>query len=441
MHKVKIASLIWPGIMLAVTAPNGFAAASPFSNDSPWMLGDWNGQRTALQQQGIDFNVNYVMESAANLAGGYQSATTARYTDQWAFGTHLDLQKLLGWQDTDFQATVTDRNGQNLSEQIANPKAPMLSSVQEVYGRGQTWRLTQFWLRTGFSDDRFNLKLGRATVGEDFGTIETHFQNLALGPGIPGKSRSDRWMNWPVSQWMGRLQLNITPDVYVKVGFYNQNDDNDNRGSGFHFSVKHSDGNLIPVEIGWQPKLGADALPGNYRLGAYYSSAQGGVYHSWQHGEYGDTAHGYGAYAIVQQQLFAWQHDNHRGLSLTLSQVMHDKRTSKLDDTQTVALTWKGLFAARPQDEIGLGMARLHVNSAYSRMLERENEENGVQSVNDATYLPVIRGSEYDYELYYAWNVRQWLSLRPNLQYVAAPGADSSVKDAFVGGITASLTF
>lgn len=440
MHKLKIARLIVPG-MLVMASPYGFVAAAPFSSDSQWMLGDWDGQRTALQQQGIDFNVNYLMESATNLAGGYQSSTTARYTDQWMFSTHLDLEKLLGWQDTDFQATVTDRNGQNLSEQVANPKAPMLSSVQEVYGRGQTWRLTQFRLRSGFFNDHVNLKLGRATVGEDFGTIESHFQNLALGPGIPGKSRSDRWMNWPVSQWMGRLQLNITPDVYVKVGFYNQNDDNDNRGSGFHFSVNHSDGNLVPVEIGWQPKLGTDALQGNYRLGAYYSSAQGGVYHSWQHGQYGDTAHGYGAYAIVQQQLFALQHDNHRSLSLTLSQVMHDKRTSKLDYTQTVALSWKGLFATRPQDEIGLGMARLHVNSAYSRMLERENEENGAQSVNDATYLPVIRGSEYDYELYYSWSASPWLTLRPNLQYVVAPGADSSVKDAFVGGITASLTF
>lgn len=58
---------------------------------------------------------------------------------------------------------MTDRNGQNLSEQVANPKAPMLSSVQEVYGRGQTWRLTQFWLRSGFFNDHVNLKLGRAT--------------------------------------------------------------------------------------------------------------------------------------------------------------------------------------------------------------------------------------------------------------------------------------
>ena len=439
MFRTKTIGWILPGIMLISTSAH--AAVAPFAADSPWMLGDWQGERTKLQQQGVDFNVNYVMESASNLAGGAHSSTTARYTDQWMFNTHLDLQKLLGWQDTDFQATITDRNGQNLSEQVADSRTPMLSSVQEVYGRGQTWRLTQFWLRSGFANDRVNLKIGRATVGEDFGTIETHFQNLALGPGIPGKSRSDRWMNWPVSQWMGRLQLNLTPDVSFKIGLYNQNDNNDNRGSGFHLSVNHSDGNLVPVEIAWQPKLGTDSLSGNYRLGAYYSSAKGGVYHSWQHGEYGDNAHGYGGYAIVQQQLFSQHHDAHRGLTLTLSQVMHDKRTSKLDYTQTIAFSWKGLFYSRPEDEVGLGMARLHVNSAYSRMLEQQNNEGGSVDADDATYLPVIRGSEYDYELYYAFNYRQWLSLRPNLQYVSAPGANSDVKGALVAGLTASVNF
>ncbi len=30
-------------------------AAAAFDPNSPWMLGDWNGQRTALQAQGYDF--------------------------------------------------------------------------------------------------------------------------------------------------------------------------------------------------------------------------------------------------------------------------------------------------------------------------------------------------------------------------------------------------
>ena len=120
MFRIKTIGWILPGIMFISTSAH--AAVAPFATDSPWMLGDWQGERSKLQQQGIDFNVNYVMESASNLAGGAHSSTTARYTDQWMFNTHLDLQKLLGWQDTDFQATITDRNGQNLSEQVADSR-------------------------------------------------------------------------------------------------------------------------------------------------------------------------------------------------------------------------------------------------------------------------------------------------------------------------------
>ncbi len=29
----------------------------PFEAESPWMLGDWNGQRSALQQKGYDFSL------------------------------------------------------------------------------------------------------------------------------------------------------------------------------------------------------------------------------------------------------------------------------------------------------------------------------------------------------------------------------------------------
>lgn len=133
-------------------------AAEPFSYDSAWMLGDWNGTRSQLKEEGVDFQVNYTMESASNLAGGYHSSTTMRYSDQWAFGVDLDLEKLLGWNDTEFQMTITDRNGRNLSDDAISRNGT-LSSVQEVYGRGQTWRLTQFWLRKHFFDNLVDVKV------------------------------------------------------------------------------------------------------------------------------------------------------------------------------------------------------------------------------------------------------------------------------------------
>ena len=42
-------------------------AADAFSPESPWMLGDWNGQRTALKQKGYDFNFGYTGELATLL--------------------------------------------------------------------------------------------------------------------------------------------------------------------------------------------------------------------------------------------------------------------------------------------------------------------------------------------------------------------------------------
>ncbi|WP_342325464.1 carbohydrate porin [Kosakonia sp. BYX6] len=420
----------------------GFAhAADAFSADSPWMLGDWGGTRSELKDEGVDFQLNYTLEAASNFAGGYNTSTTARYSDQQAFGVTLDLEKLLNWQDAEFQMTITNRDGKNVSDQVADPRTGMLSSTQEVYGRGQTWRLTQFWLRKGFFDDVLDVKAGRVTVGEDFDNFDSKFQNLAFGSGQAGNWRGDHWYNWPVSQWGGRVRLNFTPDVFMQVGFYNQNPYNYDRGDGFRMEFNPTEGNLVPVELGWQPQLGADKLPGNYRIGYYYSSTHDDVYGSWRNGSYGDTAHSYGGYILAQQQLTAQGGSRDRGLTLTVQAVMNDHKTSKTDNYQSVALTWKGPFDARPQDEIGVAAGRIHINSSYTRMLGDENRFNGQTDYNSLAYLPIQDGSEYNYEIYYNVQATNWLQIRPNLQYISAPGAVNQVDDAFVGGITANVAF
>ena len=416
-------------------------AADAFSYDSPYMFGDWDGYRTQLEKEGVKFDVNYTMESAANLGGGANSNTTMRYSDQWAFGASFDLQKLLDWQDAQFQVTITNRDGQNLSDQVADRRTGQLSSVQEVYGRGQTWRLTQFWLSKGLFDNAVNVKAGRVTVGEDFDKFDSLFQNLAFGSGQAGNWRGDRWFNWPVSQWGGRVRLNITPDVFFQVGFYNQNTANYDRGDGFRFDTNNSEGNLVPVELGWQPTFGPDKLPGNYRIGYYYSSVNGDVYGSWRDGGYQDKDHAYGGYILAQQQLTSQGGDASRGLGVIVQAVMNDHKTSKTDNYQSIAFTWKGPFDARPQDEIGVGAARIHVNSDYTRSLREQNRANGESDFDSPTYLPIQEGAEYDYEIYYNAHLTNWLALRPNLQYVTAPGAVSEVKDAFVGGISANIVF
>ncbi|KAB7895160.1 porin [Rouxiella sp. S1S-2] len=420
------------------------ADSGPFSPNSPWMLGDWGGERSTLKQEGVDFQVNYTGEAASNFSGGYDKSTTARYADQWQFGVDLDLDKLLNWKDTEFQMTVTNRNGRNISnDAVGDPRTGTLSSSQEVWGRGQTTRLTQFWIRQGYFNDTLDIKAGRVTVGEDFDSLKSNFQNLALGSGQAGNWRGDRWYNWPISQWGGRIKLNITPEIYTQVGIYNQNPKNYDTGNGFRLDSSGSIGNLIPVEVGWTPTLGPDKLAGKYALGFYYSSTKGNVYSSGsiQNGseQYSDQAHAYGGYVLVQQQLTAVNGDNSRGLSLTVQGVMNDKKTSSTDNYQSVAITYKGIFDSRPKDELGFGVGRIHVNSDLSQTQRDQNAANGVNNYNNPTYLPVQSGAEYDYELYYGIQATDWLTVRPNLQYISAPGAVSQVKDAFVGGIMVNV--
>lgn len=417
-------------------------AADAFSYDSPYMFGDWGGRRTQLENHGVKFNVDYTMESASNLAGGYKTSTTARYSDQQAFGVNLDLEKLLNWQSSEFQATITNRDGQNLSDHIADRRTGMLSSVQEVYGRGQTWRLTQLWLRKGLFDDTLDIKAGRLGVGEDFDHVDSKFQNLAFGNGQAGNWRGDHWMNWPISQWGARVKVNFDPEWLFQVGFYNQNPYNYARGDGFRFEFSPTEGNLIPAEIGWQPKFGPENLPGNYRLGFYYTSAKDLAYGSYHKGTYGnDHAHAYGGYLLAKQQLTTQAGDPDRGLGLVVQAVINDHKTSKTDNYQAVSVTWTGPFDIRPKDEIGLGVARIHVNSTYSQMQRRQNHEHGVSIYSDRTYLPIQSGAEWNYELYYNIHLANWISLRPNLQFITSPGAVSEVDNALVGGLMANVSF
>lgn len=94
--------------------------ASVFDPDGDHMFGDWGGERSRLEDQGVTFKLNYISESAYNLHGGYDHNRTVRYTDQFAAGVTLDLDTLIGIPGAEFQITFTDRNGDDLTSDRLN---------------------------------------------------------------------------------------------------------------------------------------------------------------------------------------------------------------------------------------------------------------------------------------------------------------------------------
>ncbi|WP_437882421.1 carbohydrate porin [Pseudomonas sp. LRF_L74] len=422
------------------------SAANAFASDSHWMLGDWNGMRSELAEEGIDFNFDYVGEIGSNLGGGYNSDRTARYSDQYTIGAHFDLQRLFGWHEAEFQFAINNRNGDNISgDRVGDPRVGTLSSSQEVWGRGSHWRMTQLWYRQKFFDQQLDVKAGRFGIGEDFNSFACDFQNLTFC-GSQAGNWGGIWYNWPVTQWGIRIKYQLVPELYAQMGAFEQNPSNTENDNGFKLSGSGTRGAVIPVEVVWTPHL--HELPGEYRAGYYYSSASASDVYKDATGQsaafngaaYRSASSKHGVWIGALQQVTQQGGDASRGLSLFLMATAHDKKTSKVDHYVSAGAVYKGLFYERPHDDIGIAFSLVHINPAYRKNSEAINQANTVYDYDDPTYLPV-QDTEYNAELNYGVHVTNWLTVRPNLQYVRHPGGVNQVDDAWVGGLKILSSF
>jgi porin len=197
------------------------------------------------------------------------------------------------------------------------------------------------------------------------------------------------------------------------------------------------------VELIWTPTV--NSLPGEYRVGAYYSTADADDVESREvPGDVAsnpvsrDSKHGY--WLVAQQQVTAHEGDLSRGLSLFANVTVQDRETSQVGHFIQAGLTYKGLFDARPQDDLGFGVARISTNSRYRNNQKAINQANNQTDYNNPAYQPV-QGNEYDAELYYGVHATKWLIIRPNIQYVHNPGGVSEVDNAWVAGVKIQSSF
>ncbi|HVO01495.1 MAG TPA: carbohydrate porin, partial [Candidatus Cybelea sp.] len=401
--------------------------------------GDWGGYRTKLEQAGVNLGVDYISENAYNATGGTKHLVD--YDDQWAFTGDFDLDHLLALHDAEFKLAITKRNGRNLSD---DAHLGTLQQVQEVFGRGQTWRLTQFWYDQKYFDKFLDWKLGRLTMGEDFAAFDCAFMNLTFCGSQPGNLVGNYWFNWPVSQWATRVKLNFTDQVSFQAGAYQVNPHFlDTTDAVLPIIPAGTTGVMVPIELQWSPKVGPQQLGGSYKLGAWYDNSDANdVFDDKNHdpavltGLSPARRHGrYGVYVNFLQQVMRFDGDDAtRGLNLFLNVTFADRRTSTLDNQIAVGMTAKGVFDARPADEIGLAVGRTHVNG---------NVAHGEELVNHAgPGNPAdVQGAEYAVELYYGLQATNWFVARPNIQYISDPGGTSHNKDVWIIGLKTDLKF
>jgi len=415
--------------LLAIAAPAAGQSVQKGEADTqdsppPGVFGPFDRLRQKASDAGITLSARYISELGFNPAGGKTSSVTE--TGQADVGAKLDLDKLAGLKGGTFNAVVTWRRGKLLDD-VAG--IDTLQQTQEIYGRGQTWRLTRLWYEQKLG--RTSVKLGRSNVGEDFATFSCDFMNLSFCGAQPGNLVGDYWYNWPVSQWMARVKV-AAGSGYVQLGAYEVNPLNLRKT--FTIGYFHgATGVLLPVEGVWKPKLGG--LPGTYRIGAWYDTSRADDAVLDQQGSIAAITGveplqrdgRWGAWALLRQQVTgsADQDGTVKGLTLFTRATQADRRTARIDNQLVVGLFYEGIRAAAPDDVLGLAIGRTHVNGR-------------VAAAERITGRPV-EGSEYAGELFYSLHPAAGLIVRPSVQYVIDPGGRRDHANAVALGLKTAI--
>lgn len=421
MNKFSLALL--PAFLMAAMT-QAQAAQQPFDTKGQYMLGDWDGKRSELAQQGVKFEANIAADAAYLADGGRNAGHSATVASQLWLGTQLDMEKLAGWNGVTVRAVMTARQGQSTTlDDLQDTSAPQWANVQANFGRGnQKSRLSELSIEKNFKEQGISIKAGRLGLGMDFNVMACDFQSNAFCAAQMGKWQGNIWMNTPVSQWGGRVKYQAAPEVAAQVGVYEYNPENALERHGWNLDTKNADGVTIPVELIWTPKSFVNGLPGSYRVGGMYNTAdEVKNQKDIQTGEQQDRT--FAGWLAVEQQLTSTGAGK-QGLHSFANFTWHDRITNKVDNSQQIGLKYVGLSAALPNDYIGLGLNRVHVNDRFSEGKAQYDAH-----------------AEYNIELNYSYNPAKWLMLRPNLQYVVNPGSTNKVDDAFLIGLSSKVTF
>lgn len=417
MKKLNLAVL--PLMMVAMTQAHADQAFDP---KGQYLLGDWEGKRTELAQQGIKFEANALTDTAYLADGGRDEGNSPNTSAQFWLGTQLDLEKLAGWDGVTVRAVMTARQGQSTSiRDLQDPLAPQMANAQGTFGRGnQDSRLTELSIEKKFKEQGLSIKAGRLGLGMDFNVMACDFASTAFCAAQMGKWQGGIWMNTPVSQWGARVKQQLNPELAVQVGVYEFNPENALERHGWNLDTDNADGVTIPVEVVWTPKALVNGLPGSYRIGGMYNTADDA-----KNQKDIITAEGedrtFAGWLAVEQQLTSTG-SGRQGLHSFANFTWHDRTTNKVDNSQQLGLKYIGLVPSQPNDILGLAVNRVHVNNRLN------------QNTFDAS-------AEYNVELNYSYNPTKWLMLRPNVQYVINPGSTNRVDNALVLGLGTRVIF
>ena len=454
----RLAMLIAAAAVIGATGARAAEKANtpPSIWEQETLTGDWGGARTALKNKGIDVTLNYIGEVFAVMSGGLQRQ--ASYEGRLEFSLDADLQKLIGWTGSTAHVTVfqihdSGRNAIGNVGSIADP-----SNIDAL----PTTRLYTAWFQQNAFDDRVSLRLGQLAADDEFiasptagGLISGAFGwATVLAANLPSGGPA-----YPLATPGVRLAVKPVEPLTIMAAVFSGNpagagcNDNPQICNHYGTTFSFSGGALWMGELQYAINQGKQAagLPGVYKLGGWYATAEFADQHFGLDGAgavvsladptavgpLNHTGNG-GVYALADQMV--WRSEK-QSLNLFMRGGFAPSDRNLISYSIDAGAGLKGPLPGRADDTLTFGVSYAKISRDAAAL------DQDTLALNGPPYP--IRNEEVLFELSYQAQIAPWWTLQPDLQYIVHPGGNvpdpanpsSAVGNAFVAGIRSTVKF
>jgi len=381
------------------------------------VTGDWNGLRVDLARRGVEFGLLATNDAIAVVDGGLDQANFFPGLVEPSVG--LDLERLLGWQDT-----LMFVRGFGMYGRDPNEAAGALDSPSNIGNAVQTFRFYEAWIERRFLDDSLNLRAGLYATDSEFDAkgASAVFINSGFGTGV---DLSQTGVNGPCIYPTGclgaRLRYAPTPAHYVQVAIVDAVAGDPDDPYGTHVEIGNGEGVFVLGEAGYE-RSAPESRFLRAALGCwYYSSEFDDLLQVDADGNPKRSRARPGLYGFVEGELMRETPGGAQRLSGFLRGGIADPDVNAVEFFVAGGLTYTGPLPGRDRDVAGFGVLVPINGDEFVRAGQRAG-------------TPVDR-AEVALEWTYWMPVTAGFSLQFDVQYIVDPGTDPAVDNAVVLGL------
>ena len=361
----------------------------------------WGLHDTLEEKYGLSFEIVYLQDMLWNTHGGLNTRHSGEYPRLLGLYLELDTGKAGLWENGTFFLSLEHHSGHSPSERQVGDYQ-LISNIDSKRFN----QVSEFWYKHTFLDDKLWLKLGKMDANVDFSYIEyaAEFLHSSAGliPTLPMPA-------YPDPDWGAMAGVKPADWFECKFGIYQGKIDG-NR------SIGQTLGDLRGPMLIFEPsfKYSLAGLPGSVNIGAWWNGRRFEAYHNHPSNQdyYGKSS---GLYGFWQQLLWKENPDKEdcdQGIALFAQYGWAPKNRSEVADYVGGGLRWHGAIPTRDDDVMGLGVFHAYFSN------QAGFEEH----------------SETAFELFYKVQLTGWMSIQPDVQYVANPGGSTNRDAIVVGG-------